>query len=441
MYLEKKAVALPLDTTMESTTLFSRQSTNNSMPPLDPMTQLNKDADFHFEILRVLGLAPYEGADVGEVLVASNKIKPGDFESYAETFSTLATKTDKLAQSINKLKNKISARNAYFKAATYYRAADLFLHGNWDDPRITSLWKSHRIAFDNALQLMTIPGKRVTLPARCGDNFTIPIIFYSCGLPGPRPTILLGQGYDGAQEEMYHAVGAAALQRGYNVITYEGPGQPTVRREQNLGFISEWEKVVTPIVDYAVTLPEVDFDAIALMGYSLGGYFAPRAAAFEDRLAAVIAIDGIYDFGKTLIDPLKPEVKQLIASGNKEKFNEIMEKGLKNPKALTSVKWALQQGKWTFKAESWYDYFTEAQKYSLGDLTKKIQIPVFVGDAELDIFFPNQAKSLAEHLGDKATYVKFKAEDGAGAHCSIGAGVYLNQVMFDWLDGVLQNDS
>lgn len=83
---------------------------------------------------------------------------------------------------------------------------------------------------------------------------------------------------------MYHMVGRAALDRGYNVITYDGPGQAGPRRAQNLGFIKEWEKVVTPVVDYLFTREDVDTNAICLVGFSLGGYFAPRAAAFEERL-------------------------------------------------------------------------------------------------------------------------------------------------------------
>ena len=60
-------------------------------------------------------------------------------------------------------------------------------------------------------------------------------------------------------------MGKAAFERGYNVIVYEVPGQPTPRREQNLGLIPDWDKVVTPVVDYLVTLPGMDPGAIALV--------------------------------------------------------------------------------------------------------------------------------------------------------------------------------
>ena len=207
----------------------------------DLQYQLSKDPDFHFEILRNIAYASTEGSDVGEVLVAASEITPGDYESWYSAFYKLAERVQAQASAIDVNKYPVSARNAHFRAASYYRAADFFLHGNWGDPRIFSLWKQQTAAFNTALELLPVPGQRVTLRAD-KNEFEIPAIFYSSGQSGPRPTLILGNGYDGSQEEMYHVVGQAALERGMNVISYEGPGQPTVRRYQDLGFIPDWER-------------------------------------------------------------------------------------------------------------------------------------------------------------------------------------------------------
>jgi cephalosporin-C deacetylase-like acetyl esterase len=74
-----------------------------------------------------------------------------------------------------------------------------------------------------------------------------------------------------------------------------------VRQEQNLVFIVEWEKVATLVMDHLSTLPEVDLSARALIGLSFGGSLAPRTAAFEHRLATVIALDGLYDVGRLFL--------------------------------------------------------------------------------------------------------------------------------------------
>jgi hypothetical protein len=79
-------------------------------------------------------------------------------------------------------------------------------------------------------------------------GFTVPTIFYRSTVEktAPRPMVLLGNGFNGAQEEFLHVLGLAALERGINVITYEVPGQCFMVRNQGLGFISDWEKVTMP---------------------------------------------------------------------------------------------------------------------------------------------------------------------------------------------------
>jgi alpha-beta hydrolase superfamily lysophospholipase len=84
-----------------------------------------------------------------------------------------------------------------------------------------------------------------------------------------------------------HGEGArAGVERGWNVLAFDGPGQYGPIHRERLPFRPDWEKVVTPVVDFALTLPGVDPEKIALMGISMGGYLAPRAAAFEKRISA-----------------------------------------------------------------------------------------------------------------------------------------------------------
>lgn len=401
------------------------------------MLALSPDQSFHYETLRVLAGATCEASDVAEVLLAASQIKPGDIESYSSVFLDLANRTGSLAEKINVEKNPVSVRNARFRQATYLRAADFFLHGNWEDSRINELWAKHREVFDIAISLLPVPAVRVELQA---DGFTIPAIFFGCGLPGPRPTIIMCNGYDGSQEEMYHCAGRGALERGINVITFEGPGQPTVRREQNLGFILEWEKVVTPVVDYALTREEVDPKAIALMGYSFGGLLTPRAAAFEHRLAAVLAIGGPFDFGKIIAKFIGTELEDLWQRNDKARLDEAVRHKLSSPETTTTIRWGIEQGLWSFNMRSATEFVTEAQKYTLDEVVDKIQCPVFIGDAENDHFFPGECKRLGDRLGNLATYHLFKNENAAGEHCQVGATQLMNQVAFDWYLQLLRKD-
>src|SRR3984957_13512061 len=206
------------------------------------MLTLNTDHTFQYELLRVLGLSRDRGADIGEVLGIAPKIAPGDFESWYEQFNELANHVRSSVETQSD-RHPVSIRNAMFRAASYYRAADFFLHGKAQDPRIQEIWDIATACFDRAIALLDVPTERVRME---GGKFHIPAILYRPSADGrPRPTLLLCNGFDGSQEEMLHAIGFSALERGFNVLTFEGPGQPTVRREQGLGFIAEWEQVVT----------------------------------------------------------------------------------------------------------------------------------------------------------------------------------------------------
>ncbi|KAI1470145.1 Alpha/Beta hydrolase protein [Daldinia caldariorum] len=311
---------------------------SNSSDP-GSILQLSSDEDFHFELLRPLGLIPYEGADVGEVLVAADHIVAGDFDSWYNAFIALADRVHDQASAIDSTRYPVSARNALFREATYYRSADFFLHGNWNDSRINTLWDKQLTAFHKAISLLPNPAERVTLQA---NGFQIPAYFFSSGQPGPRPTLLLCNGFDGSQEELYHVIGAAALQRGINVISFEGPGQPTVRREQNIGFIPEWEEVVTPVVGYVLSRGDVDAEKIGLFGLSFGGYLAPRAAAFEHRIAAVIAFDGLYSFGQAMFTQFGPQLEALYRAGNATRFDAAVRGFLARRTGVpTSARWGI----------------------------------------------------------------------------------------------------
>ncbi|KAI0472538.1 alpha/beta-hydrolase [Xylariaceae sp. FL0804] len=405
------------------------------------MIPLSSDSDFSFEILRDLNSAPYGGADIGEVLVAANEIQPGDFESFSGAFDRLANRVHAQAVAIDPVRHPISARDAYFRAASYYRSADFYLHGNWSDPRIYSLWDQQTAAFNSAIALLPIPGERVTLQA---DGFEVPAIFYGCGQPGPRPTMLMFNGYDGGQEEMYHQLGLGALQRGINVVTFEGPGQPSPRRYQGLGFIPQWERVVTPVVDYALTRPEVDGGKIGLLGASFGGWLAPRAAAFEHRLAAVIAWEGMYSLASTIREQLGPQLMAEYDAGKMAQVNKQLDATAANPSTDTQTRWSIQQGMWAFKAPTPYQWIADTQEYYLTrNLTARIRAPVFVGKAQDDMFFGDQPDQLRDALqgpGQKTTFYEWYGVDGAGAHCSLGAARMVNQVLWDWFTETVKAD-
>ncbi|KAM4067054.1 2,6-dihydropseudooxynicotine hydrolase [Hirsutella rhossiliensis] len=404
---------------------------------------LNEDPLFDFGILRPLSLSVYDGADIAEVLTAARDIVPGDFESFAGAFGRLARSVYDRAAAVARGGFPFSARTAFFSAATYFRAADFFLHGDPADPRLVDLWDRQTDAFDHGLALLSPPGQRLTIRA---PDFDIPAIWLT---PTPehggkeqqrrRPTLVVGNGYDGAQEELYHVIGLAALERGYNVLSYEGPGQPTVRRQQGLGFIPDWERVVGPVMDHVLRqTAHVDPSAVGLLGLSFGGYLAPRAAAFDDRFAAVMALDGVWEFGPVLAAGFGPEMMRLHAAGKRERFDALARQRFLGAGAPTRLRWGLEQGLWAFGTPSPYELVTLARNYTLAPVAHRIATPTFVGDAQRDLFFAGQARQLAAALGPRwAHRHEFADADAAGAHAGVGALRLQSQVVLDWFQGVL----
>ena len=426
---------LPLSGLLASV-LLTRMAIAEESSPTPATLPLSQDDAFSFEILVSLAEAVYSGADIAPVLAQAVNIEPGNFTSFHEAFYTLAKETKAQAEDPKNAYDPVNVRDTWFSAATYFRRADFYLHDNWSNPLINSLWQEQTDAFNKALASLPIPGQRVSIPA---DNFTVEAIWYPSTLEkaAHRPTLILGNGYDGAQEDLYHTIVVPALARGWNCLTYEGPGHPSVRRYQNLGFIPEWERVVTPIVDYLLAnhADNVDEQRLVLFGFSFGGYLAARAAAFEPRLAAVLLDGGIYDTHAAFSASLTPELQELFDSGNKTGFDQAGVELLTNPDAPTTVKWGLAQGLWSFNTESAYDWFQETKKYNIRDIADKIKLPVWIANSEDDTLFPGQPAQVAEALGDNAFLQNFTG--AAGYHCQIGAFQELSRTMFAWLNQTL----
>jgi alpha-beta hydrolase superfamily lysophospholipase len=394
------------------------------------MLQLSSDKTFHFELLRVMGSARSYGADVAEILGVAEKLIPGNFESWAAEFQALA---EHIADETKKITYPVTERNAYFRISSYYRAADFFLHGKAEDPRIMQLWAKQTEYFDRAISKMDLPGIRHLIKA---EGFDIPTIYYKARNDNEiRPTLLLCNGYDGSQEEMLHAFGFAALERGFNVITFEGPGQPTVMREQNRGFITEWERVVTPVIDHYSGYSEIDEKKLILLGYSFGGFLIPRSVAFEHRISAAVCVDGIFDAHQAFLNDIPESTRKLLEAGMEAEFDAAINSA---KQYNTGLRWAIEQGCWSFKAATPFDFLKKSADMSLKNIYQNIKCPVLVLEAEKDHVFAGQPVQLANALGDLATYVKLGVADCAEEHCHVGAVDRSTGIVMDWIAAVLQ---
>ncbi|MEV6582716.1 alpha/beta fold hydrolase [Streptomyces sp. NPDC051582] len=391
---------------------------------------------FWYETLRSMSHIAYGGADFGEVVSTGERITEGDYDSWYVEWMAAADRVSDEAEKALAAGHRISARDGFLRASNYYRSAEFFLHGRSCDPRHDHAYDRSAACFRAAAALFTPVIEPVEIPY---EDTTLPGYFYRVDDSGaPRPTLIMHNGFDGTAEELHFFGAMAAVERGYNVLAFDGPGMPGPRHHQGLVFRPDWENVITPVVDFAETLPDVDNSRIALLGVSMGGVLAPRAAAFEHRLAALIAVDGLYDLGQTAVRNVpgtREEAERLLRAPSAPELDAAFEQAMnRDPIA----RWAFNHGMYVMGVETPRAFNAAYLDYSLaGGIAERIQCPTLVCDAEEDMFFQGQPEQLYEHLTCPKTLMLFTSEEGAGAHCHPGAMRLSIARIYDWLDDTL----
>lgn len=382
------------------------------------------DKNCSFQLARIMGYTYYGGADIGEILQTARSIKDCDVQSWYQQWLKTANRIYRTAQSFAKYGDIISARNAYFRASNYYRAAGFYMDAKQNRAKSIYAWQLGKKNFLQAIA--SIPYiKPIKIPY---ENTTLPGYFIKSRKPNA-PLLIVNTGFDGTVEELYFDVGIAAHKRGFNVLLYEGPGQGGVLRKQKLPFRYDWEKVVTPVVDFALKIPGIDKNKIALMGISMGGYLAPRACAFEHRIKACIVNGGVYDFAANLYNSIPAEVTKQITT-NPKQFNRIIYKIMQEN---FEIRWFFNHGMWAFDANSPAKFMQKLNKYNLKNSARNIKCPTLILDSEADTFLHGQAKQLYRAIHAPKKYYLFTKKQAAQAHCQMGAKAISNAIILNWL--------
>lgn len=390
-----------------------------------------KDSSFTFEGIRSLGLCIAGGGDIGECIDTMRRIKDKDELSWFNEWKRTADRVYDMAQEFEKAGHKVSAREAYFRAGMYYRAASFYMNNKENMGKGMAAWKKSRDSFLKGIASLDYV-KPVEIPYL---NTTLPGYFVKTDRGGKKPPLLIVHtGFDGTGEELFFEVVLSAVDRGYNCLIFEGPGQGAALREKHLHFRPDWEKVVTPVVDFALKRPDVDKDRIALMGISMGGYLAPRAVAFEHRIKACIANGGVFDVSEKLYS--MPEELLNLLRTNPDEFNKQMMSVMKE---VVFIRWFFNNGMLTFGADSPAEFMLKIKDYNLTGIAKNIKCRMLVIQSEADTMTTG-AEKLYDQLECPKSYMTFTREETAQAHCQEGASAISNEKIFNWLDEVMKKE-
>ena len=392
-----------------------------------------QDDSFAFELVRNLGFIYYGGGDLGDMMATVPEIAEGDFESWYAGWHKRAQELQTRADAHRGAGHLVSAREAYLRASTYFRMAEFYLHGDPSDPRIITESRASQKAYAEAARLTGPTWEPIEIPYQ---DTVLPGYFYKVDDSGkPRPTLIFHGGFDSSVEELFYYGGAPAIRRGYNCLTFDGPGTGRPVREQKLYFRPDWESVVTPAVDYAVGRPDVDAGNLALLGMSMGGYQAARAVAFERRIRAAVFFDGVWDLAEAFRGAMPKDALDAYDKGDAAKCEEITYDAMKS---RTQLRWMVMQGIWSLGASGWADVLDKVKSYNVRDTIGQIQCPCLVLEAEGDQFFRGQPQKVYDSLQVPKKIVRFTSANGSENHCQSGALAYKDEVVFNWLDETLK---
>ncbi|WP_247312288.1 alpha/beta fold hydrolase [Bradyrhizobium sp. 48] len=393
------------------------------------------DQSYHFQTLRALTDIAADGADTSEVLETIKHIRSGDAQGWFAAWTATADRVSARAETI---KDPLGRGRALLRAHNYYRTAEFFLPP--DDPKRPSAAGKNRRAFYAGLDALGVRYQRIVVPY--GEAHHLDAVYYPAA-DGPskkRSLIVFGGGFDSTIEELYFALVKDANEHGYDVLTYDGPGQGAMLREQGLTFTHEWEKPVRAVIDsFLGGHPRPA--KMVLVGMSMGGYFAPRAAAFDQRFDGVAAYDVMFDAGQSATRFVPPAVTWLRAHGLGAAVDLMVRlKAAWSP----GFRWAIASGMWTLGTKHPLDSAIELRKYTLDGVAPRITADLLILAGTEDHFVPIEQVTQFEKALTGARSITTRVYDrasGGAEHCQLGAQTLWHADFFDWMDAKFEADS
>jgi pimeloyl-ACP methyl ester carboxylesterase len=334
-----------------------------------------------------------------------------DFSSYRREFLALAEEA--LSE----------GRNLH--AAYYFRSAEFFMRQ--DDPLkvptrnkfLSLLWEKYGL---NERDRLAIPYKDGNV------NGLLPAYYFA--RDQPKSTIVIHGGFDSYIEEFFPVI-LFIHDAGYNVICFEGPGQGGALQESRLFLTQEWHKPVGVLLDY------FKVEDVTLLGISMGGCLALRAAAFEERIQRVIAYDVFFDWLDTTLVKLKPVgpfLKFLLNYRASGLFN-ILLTGIMKKSPLFD--WAMHQAMLVLGVSTSYEVFLKSRRYTTRDVSPLVKQDVLLMAGAEDHVIPlshfYQQIEVLKNVRSQTTRL-FTRDDQAQNHCQVGNLRLVVDYMTNWIE-------
>jgi len=371
--------------------------------------KLNDENNFDYQLNRLIN---WDGGDIEDVKKIADRIKTSD--DWKRELVALGDK----AMSERRIGNAIA----------YYRMSEFFMYDGDPDKKkyymkATNLFYKYYSGFfegeNPRIERYEVPFENVKLP-----------VMHVKPTNESKGVILVHGGNDSYFEEFLFSL-LYLQEKGFEVYLFEGPGQGGVIRLQGMHFTHEWEKPVKAILDF------FKLDNITIIGISLGGYLAPRAAAFDKRITKVVAWSVFPGFQDIVIGQQNPLLQMafhlLMKIHAKPIINFIFNmKAKKEP----IIDWGLKHGMYAYEADDAYGYAKKLELYELEPIADKITQDVLIVGASEDHFINYHliGKEIDMLTNVKSlTFRLFTEKEEAQNHCNVGNGKLTLDTICNWI--------
>jgi pimeloyl-ACP methyl ester carboxylesterase len=347
------------------------------------------------EMCAPLREAAAKGADVGT-------------DAFAASWVAMADRLAALAAEDEALGREFSAAAKLDRASLYYQIAErMQAHG---DPARIAIFDKGQQAFTRAATLGGGTLERVEIAY---ESAVIPGWFMPATWGhGPWPTMVFVNGLDSSKEMLvWTRLGPELARRGIATLHIDQPGTGEALRRHGLTAIYDTERWASKVVDYLECRDDVDSARIGMMGLSLGGYYAPRAVAFEPRFALGAVWGANHDWGEV-------QLKRLNREGE-------------NP-----VPHYWQHVMWVWGAKTMEEFLSIAPKVSLEGILDRVTVPFLVthGEQDRQISVDYAHQTYDQLINSPKRELKlFTPRTGGVEHVSLDNMSYGRSFIADWI--------
>jgi dienelactone hydrolase len=361
----------------------------------------------------VKGMVPWAAAAMGEIDVVIQRLRAREHEgdpdrAWKEEWAAMGDGVAKVADVAAAEGREITAGNNYMRAGNYYYSAERFITPG----------ENKMAMYANALRCYRAALKRLYANVEVVDvpyeGQSLAAYFMKAPSVGGRaPTVVLFDGMDNCKEMSVIFAGIEFAKRGMHTLAIDGPGQGETLRLRKIHSRPDYEVPGIAAYDYVASRSDVDPRRVAVMGYSFGGYQAPRIAAFEKRYAACVALGAMH----WDLHGWQADIKARLAKDAKTSFTSNF------------------QFRWVVGAPDNDTALQRAKRFTLAGVAERIECPFLVVHGENDRIVPvAEAKTLYERVGSNRKHIKiFTAEEGGAEHCQVDHRQLGIDFIADWL--------